>query len=315
MTATKKSKWYGNKALLIILLFVLPPLGIIGIFKRNPTTWKKIVYTLVGITSSLFLFFLTVGIIGMIFFPMDYFKEGNEVFYKGQYDKAVENYNKVPKDNIHYTDAQSQLIRIRQISDSLAIQRQVELETIELEKQEQLKNLVSFQKHWADSIMKVYKGYIIKNTSSLDTIYFQLSNVATKGNWRHSADLNQSVIQKDYDNIVSVRFANMDKPNTIMLLIPDEKQSAENQKIAARKEKILKQFSSWDGSHSNLKKWVKNNMNDPKSFEHIETTYTDKGDYLLVYMKYRGKNAFGAKVLQTVIGTVDLNGNVLSVKH
>ena len=56
-------------------------------------------------------------------------------------------------------------------------------------------------------------------------------------------------------------------------------------------------------------------MNDPKSFEHIETTYTDKGDYLLVYMKFRGKNSFGAKVLQTAIGTVDLNGNVLSVKH
>lgn len=123
MTATKESKWYDSKPLLILLIFILPPLGIVGIFKRNSATWKKIAYTLVGITSSLFLFFLTVGIIGMIFFPMDYYKEGNEDFYKEQYDKAVENYNKVPKDNIHYTDAQSQLIRIRQISDSLAIQR------------------------------------------------------------------------------------------------------------------------------------------------------------------------------------------------
>ncbi len=315
MTATNKSKWYDSKPLLIILLFILPPLGIIGIFKRNSVTWKKIVYTLIGVTSSIILFFLTVGIIGMIFFPIDYFKEGNENFYKGQYDKAVENYNKIPKDNIHYTDAQSQLNRIRQISDSLAMQTQIELETIELKKQEQLNNLASFQKHWADSIMKVYEGYIIKNIVSLDTIYFQLSNVATKGNWRHSADLNQSVIQKNYDNIASVRFANMDKPNTIMLLIPDEKQAIENQKIVAKKERILKQFSSWDGSHSNLKKWVKNNMKDPKSFEHVETTYTDKGDHLVVYMKYRGKNSFGATTLETAIGTVDLNGNILSVKH
>lgn len=177
MTATNKSKWYNNKALLIILLFILPPLGIFGIFKRNPATWKKIVYSLGGITSSLFLLFLTVGIIGMIFFPIDYFKDGNEYFYKGQYDKAVENYNKVPKDNIHYTDAQSQLIRIKQISDSLAMQTQIEIETIELKKQEQLTELSSYQKHWADSIMKVYEGYIIKNTVSLDiSLNRQLSN-------------------------------------------------------------------------------------------------------------------------------------------
>jgi len=311
MTATNKSKWYNSKPLLIILFFILPPLGIVGILKRNSVAWKKIVYTLGGITMSFFLLIFTIA----LFYEIDYYKDGNEYFHKGQYDKAVENYNKVLKDNIHYTDAQNQLSRIRQISDSLAMQTQIELETIELKKQEQLKDLTLFQKHWADSIMKVYEGYIIKNTVSLDTIYFQLGMEATKGNWRHSADLNQSIIQKDYNNTVSVKFADMDKPNTIMLLIPDEKQEIENRKIAARKERILKQFSSWDGSHNNLKKWVKNNMNDPKSFEHVETTYTDKGDYLLVYMKYRGKNSFGAKVLQTVIGTVDLNGNIHSVKH
>lgn len=82
----------------------------------------------------------------MIFFPIDYFKDGNEYFYKGQYDKAVENYNKVSKDDIHYTDAQSQLTRIRQISDSLAIQTEIELETIELKKQKQFNELALFQK-------------------------------------------------------------------------------------------------------------------------------------------------------------------------
>lgn len=137
MTATNRSKWYDSKPLLIILLFILPPLGIVGIFKRNSVTWKKIVYTLGGIISSIFLFLFTIGLIGVIFFPIDYFKDGNEYFYKGQYDKAVENYNKVPKDNIHYTDAQSQLTRIKQISDSLAMQTQIELETIELKKQNQ----------------------------------------------------------------------------------------------------------------------------------------------------------------------------------
>lgn len=310
MTATKKSKWYDSKPLLITLLLILPPLGIVGIFKRNSVTWKKIVYTLGGLTMSFFLLIFTIA----LFYQIDYYKDGNEYFYKGQYDKAVENYNKVPKDNIHYTDAQSQLNKIRQISDSLAMQKQIELETIELRKQEQLNELTSFQKNWADSIMKVYQGYIIKNTVSLDTIYFQLGKEATKGNWRYSADLNQSVIQKDYNNIVAIKFADIDKPETIMLLVPDEKQSIENQKIAARKEQIAKQFSSWDNSHKNLKRWIKDNMNDPKSFEHAKTTYTDKGDYLLIYMNYRGKNSFGATVLQTTIAKVDLDGNILSIE-
>lgn len=314
MTATNKSKWYNSKPLLILLFFILPPLGIVGICKRNSATWKKIVYILGGITSSLFLLFLTVGIIGMIFFPMDYYKNGNGCFYEGQYDKAVENYNKVPKDNIHYSDAQKQLNRIRQISDSLAIQRQIEIETIELKKQQQLTKLSSFQKHWADSIMKVYEGYIIKNTVSFDTIYFQLGMEATKGNWRHSADLNQSVIQKDYNSIVAVKFADIDKPETIMLLVPDEKQAIENQKIAARKERILKQFSSWDGAHRNLEKYIKKSMNDPKSYKHDETTYVDKGSYILVQTRFRGKNSFGATVLQTVTAKVELDGNILSIQ-
>lgn len=314
MTATNKSKWYDSKPLLVIFLFILPPLGIVGIFKRNSVTWKKIVYTLGGITSSLFLLFLTVGIISMIFFPIDYFKEGNENFYKGQYDKAVENYNKVPKDNIHYTDAQSQLNRIRQISDSLAMQTQIELETIKLKKQKQFNELALFQKNWADSIMKVYEGYIIKNTVSLDTIYFQLGKEATQGNWRHSADLNQSVIQKDYNNIVAIKFADIDKPETIILLVPDEKQAIENQKIAARKERISKQFSPWDGAHRNLEKYIKKSMKDPKSYKHDETTYSDKGSYILVQTRFRGKNSFGAMVLQTVTAKVDLEGNILSIQ-
>lgn len=309
MTATNRSKWYDSKPLLIILLFIFPPLGIVGIFKRNSVTWKKIVYALVGVIMSLFLLSCTLALL----FPIDYYKEGNNYFHKEQYDKAVENYNKVPKDNIHYTDAQSQLNRIRQISDSLAMQMQIELEAIELKKQEQLKELASFQKYWADSI--TIEGYINRITISPnhDTISFQLGVEASKGNWRHMADIHTSVMQKDYDSIISVRFADIDRPNTIILLIPDEKQEIENRKIAARKEQILKQFS-WDDSHRNLKRWIKENMNDPKSFEHVKTTYTDKGDYLLVYMNYRGKNAFGATVLQTTIAKVDLDGNVLSIQ-
>lgn len=81
-----------------------------------------------------------------------------------------------------------------------------------------------------------------------------------------------------------------------------------------KKSKIEEQFSKWDGSHANLKYLIKENMNDPKSFEHIETKYVDKGDHLIVQMKFRGKNAFGATILNTAVAKVDLDGKVLGVE-
>lgn len=54
-------------------------------------------------------------------------------------------------------------------------------------------------------------------------------------------------------------------------------------------------------------------MYDPSSFRHIETFYIDKGEYLIVITKFRGKNAFGAYVINTVTAKVDLNGNILEI--
>ncbi len=87
----------------------------------------------------------------------------------------------------------------------------------------------------------------------------------------------------------------------------------QEQEAEVRKEKIESQFSGWDGSHNNLKKLLKENMNDPSSFDHVETTYRDDGDHLTVIMRYRGANSFGALVLGSIIAKVDLEGNVLEI--
>lgn len=57
--------------------------------------------------------------------------------------------------------------------------------------------------------------------------------------------------------------------------IEEEKQA----KIAveARKKRIDRQFSAWDGSHNNLERLIKRSMNDPDSYEHDETVYWDRG--------------------------------------
>ena len=85
-------------------------------------------------------------------------------------------------------------------------------------------------------------------------------------------------------------------------------------KVAARKERIEKRFSSlWDGSHRELTKVIKGSMNDPGSYEHVETVSWDMGDHLVVRTTFRGKNAFGGVVSNWVKAKTDLDGNVLEV--
>lgn len=80
-----------------------------------------------------------------------------------------------------------------------------------------------------------------------------------------------------------------------------------------RKEQIERGFNSWDGSHINLTSRIKSSMNDPNSYEHVKTTYLDNGDYLIVETTFRGSNAFGGIVTQTVSAKVGLSGNVISL--
>lgn len=80
-----------------------------------------------------------------------------------------------------------------------------------------------------------------------------------------------------------------------------------------RKDLIEKQFSGWDGSHRALEKAIRNAMNDPNSFEHVETLYLDLDDHLIVTTKYRGKNAFGGMVPGMVKAKVSLDGQILEI--
>jgi hypothetical protein len=89
-------------------------------------------------------------------------------------------------------------------------------------------------------------------------------------------------------------------------------QKEENRR-AARQQKLESQFSSWNGSHLSLTRYIKERMNDPDSFEHDETRYIDKGDHLIIITSFRGKNAFGGVVRSTTMAKVDLDGNVLEI--
>jgi hypothetical protein len=82
---------------------------------------------------------------------------------------------------------------------------------------------------------------------------------------------------------------------------------------AARTKLVEAQFSGWDGSHRGMERMIKASMNDPGSYEHIETRYRDMGTKIRVTEKFRGRNGFGGMVVNTVTADFDLNGGLLAV--
>lgn len=76
-----------------------------------------------------------------------------------------------------------------------------------------------------------------------------------------------------------------------------------------------KYVSRWDGSVKPVVEYVKNSMNDPRSFEHVNTQWgivSGTTDRYWVNMTFRGTNAFGAIVTNTIKVEVDSNGHVSS---
>ncbi|MEQ8409097.1 MAG: zinc ribbon domain-containing protein [Gammaproteobacteria bacterium] len=80
-----------------------------------------------------------------------------------------------------------------------------------------------------------------------------------------------------------------------------------------RTDQIESQFSPFNGSHRNLVNIVKTSMNDPDSFEHVETGYVDAGDNIRIQMVYRGRNAFGGTVTERITVLANLNGDILEI--
>ena len=86
------------------------------------------------------------------------------------------------------------------------------------------------------------------------------------------------------------------KPTVVktVKLTPQQEESNKHDKW------VEKQFTGYDGGRGKLIQLVKDNMNDPKSFKYVSSTRSFMGDDLIINMKFRGKNSFGAIVEQEV---------------
>lgn len=85
---------------------------------------------------------------------------------------------------------------------------------------------------------------------------------------------------------------------------------------------VKEQFSTL-GRNYDLEFLVKDNLNDSKSFEHIETIYTDYGlnakednkPNIIVIMKFRAKNKLGGYVVNEVTAHIDYDTNSIKIKN
>jgi hypothetical protein len=93
----------------------------------------------------------------------------------------------------------------------------------------------------------------------------------------------------------------------------DSKTNTDGTPKTERQIQLKKQFNAWNGSHIELTKIIKKSMNDPDSYEHIETVYWDMTDHVIVSTTYSGKNAFGGRVKNQVKAKADNNGKIIEI--
>lgn len=89
--------------------------------------------------------------------------------------------------------------------------------------------------------------------------------------------------------------------------------AAEQAKADSRKRAIEEQFSKLDGSHPALERIIKRSMHNPDSYKHVETRYSDMGEFIVVGTTFRGTNGFGAIVTNTMRAKFTLNGEFIEM--
>lgn len=120
-----------------------------------------------------------------------------------------------------------------------------------------------------------------------------------------------------YVDSLNLSYVIQHKDQKIVWVTPGKKGAAEkaNELQAERDKLIERQFSVWDGSHRNLEKTIKNGLNDPNSYEHVETRYRVQNDSVIIYTTFRGSNAFGGILTKQVMGISDMEGNILKAEY
>ena len=83
--------------------------------------------------------------------------------------------------------------------------------------------------------------------------------------------------------------------------------------LQTKRENIKAQFSPYDNKHFRLARILKKNAHDPKSFQHIRTSYVETDDFLIVTMKFRAKNGLGHLLISSRTAMFSFDGRWLGM--
>ena len=85
----------------------------------------------------------------------------------------------------------------------------------------------------------------------------------------------------------------------------------ENNKQIKHNELVKKRF--YDSVYQ-LRKYLKDNMNDPNSLEIIKESYFDQVDNILIKIEYTGKNKFNGTVREELLAKVNLETGKITIQ-
>lgn len=193
--------------------------------KLKTDTWKKLVYIIPAVLYTFFISMLLLGII--IASNIDHYKDGVDYLSKGNFELALENLSKVETDNPNYQNAQSKIKEIESKLLEMKIEKENQQKQInekqELEYEKELSKLKEFQKFWADSIVKSWKGKFIINykLNTKDTIFLELSENATKSYNSNIRDVLPSY-QFSFNNSIKNKIG-ITSHSTIIYFAPNSK--------------------------------------------------------------------------------------------
>lgn len=110
---------------------------------------------------------------------------------------------------------------------------------------------------------------------------------------------------------------NLERYKKLIRMFPDNVKYQQKVKYYSdkvdRRKLIERQFSSWNGSHKTLEDYIRKNLKNPDSYDHVETLYVDKGDHILLETTYRATNSFNAIVTEKVYAKSTLDGSQVTI--
>jgi hypothetical protein len=81
--------------------------------------------------------------------------------------------------------------------------------------------------------------------------------------------------------------------------------------LSEKEQNIKELFSSWDGSCKVVSARIKESLNNPDSYQHVQTSYINRPNgHIVVTTRFRATNGFGAIMTKAAVAEVTPLGNI-----